>query len=109
MCNPDECPDGLILVIVRAHRHHRDASAQLIEDGELAQAPRDELELFAVFASDCRLNRVLIEQEVLKARVEQQSDGDSLLRGGAEQRQSGPESDGCHHPCGGPTAAALGQ
>ena len=78
-------------LLVRRHGHHRDAAPQLIEDGELAQTPGDELELFAVFARHRRLNRVLVEQEVLKPSVEQQRHRNGLIVVRKKQRQRGAE------------------
>ena len=59
----------------------------MIEDGEFAQPPGDELELLAIFARHGRQDGVLLEEEVLEAGVEQERDRDALFGRGAEERQ----------------------
>ena len=74
------------LAISRA-RHPHDAATQLIEHGELAQAPRNQLELFAILAIDGVLYLLRFEQDRLESTVEQQRKRDSLIGIRAKQRK----------------------
>ena len=71
--------------------HPDDGAAQLIEHRELANAPRDQLELLAILAIDRVLHDRVIEEERLEERIEQKRDGDSLIVGTAEERKRGSE------------------
>ena len=78
---------------VRQRGHPVDAAAQLIEHGELADAPGDELELLALLARHGVAGRRVLEEKRLEARVEQQRQRDAAVAIGidAEQRQRGAE------------------
>ncbi len=56
---------------IRRHHHPGDPATQLIENCEFADAPRDELELLAIFAIERVLDRRQLEEKFLETAVEQ--------------------------------------
>src|SRR5207244_3642835 len=78
-------------VVISGAGHPVNAAPQDVEHRELAQTFGDELQLLAIFARHRVLHRGLIEEERLKACVEEQRERDALIGIDAEERERGAE------------------